>query len=461
MAAKTTLNAKNLEALGAARLAELLIEVSTGSALAKRRLRLELAGAQSPKEAAREVSKRLTTIAAARARVNWRSRKTLVADLDGQLQAIARLAPEYPTEACALTWRLLQIAPSVFRRCEDSSGTVIEVFHRACGLLGEIAAKDRPEALAAEVFDALQENLDGQYDRLIVALAPALGAKGLADLKARVLGLGPVPVPPRADWVAVGPTHVHEIEERARRAVVRMALQDIADVMGDVDAFVAQYGPAHLAMPQIATEIARRLTEAGRVSEALDALDRAAPGDEPWAEARLTALESLGRATEAQAFRLKLFRQSLAPAPLRAYLKKLPDFEDIEAEEQALTHVAAHPDPILALDFLIHWPALPRAAALVLTRRLDGDRYEILTPAAEALADRWPLAATLALRAMIDFTLTAGRSSRYQHAARHLESAAALGPLVADWQGHEPHDAYAAKLRRDHPRKAGFWRALA
>ncbi len=61
MASKTTLNAKNLETLGAERLAELLVEISTGSAMAKRRLRLELAGAQSPKEAGREVAKRLTS----------------------------------------------------------------------------------------------------------------------------------------------------------------------------------------------------------------------------------------------------------------------------------------------------------------------------------------------------------------------------------------------------------------
>ncbi len=40
---KKTLNEANLEALGEARLAHLLIEVSTGSAEIKRRLRLELA----------------------------------------------------------------------------------------------------------------------------------------------------------------------------------------------------------------------------------------------------------------------------------------------------------------------------------------------------------------------------------------------------------------------------------
>jgi hypothetical protein len=55
VAVKTALNAKNLEALGAERLAELLIEISTGNAAAKRRLRLELAGAQSPAELAKEV----------------------------------------------------------------------------------------------------------------------------------------------------------------------------------------------------------------------------------------------------------------------------------------------------------------------------------------------------------------------------------------------------------------------
>ena len=65
MASKSTLNAKNLETLGAERLAELLIEISTGSAVAKRRLRLKLAGAQSPTEAGREVAKRLTSIARA------------------------------------------------------------------------------------------------------------------------------------------------------------------------------------------------------------------------------------------------------------------------------------------------------------------------------------------------------------------------------------------------------------
>ena len=66
MASNKTLNTSNLEALGAARLAELLMEISEGNAAAKRRLRLELAGAQSPAELVKEIRKRLATIGRSR-----------------------------------------------------------------------------------------------------------------------------------------------------------------------------------------------------------------------------------------------------------------------------------------------------------------------------------------------------------------------------------------------------------
>jgi hypothetical protein len=56
---------------------------------------------------------------------------------------------------------------------------------------------------------------------------------------------------------------------------------------------------------------------------------------------------------------------------------------------------------------------LDRAASLVIRRaaELDGDHFEILTPAADALAGRHPLAATLMLRSIIDFALAQSRSA--------------------------------------------------
>jgi len=88
MASKKTLNAKNLEALGTERLAQLLIEISTGDAAAKRKLRLELAGAQSPNEAGRAIVKRLTSIASAKGAITWKKRKGFIDDLQTQRRGI-------------------------------------------------------------------------------------------------------------------------------------------------------------------------------------------------------------------------------------------------------------------------------------------------------------------------------------------------------------------------------------
>ena len=477
MASKSTLNAKNLETLGAERLAELLIEISTGSAVAKRRLRLELAGAQSPKEAGREVAKRLTSIARARSYVNWQNRKPLVTDLESQLRAIKeQIAPADPTEALALAWRFMQVATPLFERCDDSSGIVIGVFHDAFALLGEIAlaAGTPPEALADAALEALRDNGYGQYDGLIAILAPALGTEGLAHLKARIEALSatPVPVPPKGEWEAVGygrggATYAHQMKERSRQSLVRMALKDIADAMGDVDAFIAQYDPATRKVPEIAAEIAARLLAAGRAEDALGFIERAEVDKSRWVPhewqaARLDVLEVIGRGDEAQAFRLECFQRSLDADHLRAYLKRLADFDDVDAEEKAMAYVMDYPVALSALQFLFQWPALNRAALLVQQRfsDLDGDHYEILTPAAEALSARFPLAASLALRAMIDFTLNAGKSSRYQHAARHLAECDALASQIEDFGTVEPHNSYVARLKKEHGKKSGFWTRL-
>ena len=93
MVSKKTLNAENLKSLGARRLADLLIEISTGNAAAKRRLRLELAGEESPAAVAREIRKRLVAIARSRSFVDWQNRQVLVDDLATNAAPSSRRSP--------------------------------------------------------------------------------------------------------------------------------------------------------------------------------------------------------------------------------------------------------------------------------------------------------------------------------------------------------------------------------
>ncbi|MGH7329904.1 MAG: DUF6880 family protein, partial [Polyangiaceae bacterium] len=203
---------------------------------------------------------------------------------------------------------------------------------------------------------------------------------------------------------------------------------------------------------------------AGRAEDALQTIEVAEHRhngwpDFEWEDARIDTLEALGRKDEAQTARWSCFERALSAEQLRAYLKRLPDFDDVEAEERALDHAERYKSLLQALAFLISWPAVERAARLVIRRadELGGDHYEILSPAADALAGKHPLAATLVLRAMIDFALTKVRSSRYRHAARHLMECAGLASSIPDFGAFETHDAYAARLKAEHGRKSGFW----
>jgi hypothetical protein len=89
MAGRASLNAKNLEALGPARLAALLLQHTEGNTAARRALRLALAEQQGPLEMAQEVRKRLAAVERSSSWLDQKRRDALLADLERQRQAIA------------------------------------------------------------------------------------------------------------------------------------------------------------------------------------------------------------------------------------------------------------------------------------------------------------------------------------------------------------------------------------
>ena len=475
MASRTTLNAANLEGLGARRLAELLIEICAGNTAVRRRLRLELAAAESAEEVARVVRDRLATIGRSRASLDWRKRRDLAADLELHRKAIVERVAD-TAEALELMWQLTELANPTLARCDDMDGTLMGVFCAGVENLGAIAfdAATDPRKLADRAFEAAIRNHYGQYNDLVGVLAPALGQEGLERLKQRTIEYSKAPLARPAggrrsttEQQSSGTVDEDEFDKKVRRATARLILQAVADAEGDVDAFIAQHDEGARKVPVFAARIGRRLLAAGRAEEALEALDAAGRGghSDPiwhefdWEDARIDALETLGRRDEAQTMRWRCFELCLSETHLRAYLKRLPDFEDMEAEERALDHALGFEDRLEALSFLLAWPALDRASRLVIerTQDIDGAMHEVLVPAADALAAKYPLAATLVLRAMIEFTLGSGRSKRYDRAARQLTDCSALSSNVGDFGELETHEAFETRLRREHGRKESFW----
>jgi hypothetical protein len=182
-------------------------------------------------------------------------------------------------------------------------------------------------------------------------------------------------------------------------------------------------------------------------------------GDFDWADARIAALEALNETEEAQQIRWACFEASLSDTHLREYLKRLPVFEDLEAEQKAFEYAQKFRGHTRALAFFINWPSLEQASKFVIERAtdFDGNRYDVLTPSADALAGKYPLAATLTLRSKIDFTLIKARSRQYRHAARHLAECESLAARIANFGRFESHTDYLSRLRKQHDRKSSFW----
>lgn len=475
---KTSLTKKNLVPLGAERLADLLLEVTKGSAALQRRVRLELSASQGAAEVMQDVRKRYGSLRRATGRVSWRKRRVLAKELGDILGLIeAHVAPEALDDAFELLWEFLHLAPGIHERTDDSSGHITEVMRSAMAAVKAIAPRlgMGATALAERVFEALQDNGYAAFDGAIVALAEALGPKGLEHLKGLAQAAEAAPLTAaelaRYDFVRDA-TRQAKMAQEARGLTYGIMLQDIADLQNDVDAYMARYSAEQLTYSTIAPDIAARLLAAGRAEEALQVIERARArrqGKEAFFDHEaldagyLACLGALGRGDAAQAFLWDSFCQGLNADHLRKHLKTLPDFDDIEAEDRAMAVAAAHSDFAAALAFFINWPALGHAARLVLARAdaLDGGRYELLTPAAEALdtsADpAAPLAASLLRRAMIGWTLAQGRSKRYGYAAEHLAQCFEADARIEDYAGHPSHTDFLRGLEAAYPRKAGFW----
>jgi hypothetical protein len=468
MPSKKTVTAENLVRLGAERLVDILLELADEQPAIKRRLRLELAGEAGGEIVAAEIIKRITALRSAKSFIDWQRRPDFVRDLDlTRAQISGRVAQTRPDLALDLMWRFMALAEPVINRVDDSNGSVGGVFRAACDDLGLLASKASPDqqALAERVFAAVIKNEYGEFDRLVPVIFPALGAAGVAALRARLLAALPErPAKGRFD---------------SRAAAVRRALQDLADGEGDVEAYIALVPSEDRKRSAVAAEIGRRLLNTGRAEEAVVALEIAAPKNETkrrdldddfyghdwdgpnadWESVYLDALDATGKAEHAQRLRWAAFKERLSVERLRAYLKALPDFEDVLAEERAMEYALGFRSFSTALHFFHAWPEPRRAARLVLARHIeiDGNQYYLLDPAARWLEGADPLAATLLRRSMIDDTLAGAKSKRYRHSARHLAECQSLASLIRDYGPCETHELFVARLRANHGRKSAFW----
>ena len=465
MARPPVLSTDALAALGAGKLARLVMAQAERDDGARRQAEAALAGAAGPEAVATLIDRRLAGLARQRRFMEWNRTRAFARDLEAIVDAVTdELMALAPAMALDRLLRFIATHEAVFERIDDSSGHVQDVYHQAIAAAGEAAQRLPPEEAAllpGRIMDALGESTHGYLVQVAEAVAPHLPPEALAvwdaDLAAAIAARRAEEASrPREGWQGTMTSQWSEMR------------QIIARARGDLDLLLAleDARPPHM---QDTLGMAERLLDAGRTAEALDWARRSGgrPGPlarDPLAPARVAlearVLDALGEGAEAQALRWRCFEAHLDAGILRAHLKGLPDFEDMEAEERALALAADHADADAALSLLVGWPRHDLAARLIVARRhhWSGRDWHTLPRVANELQHEHPLAATILYRALLDDILAGARSKTYGHGARYLSHLTRLAPLADPLrpEGMNDHAGYVAGLEHDHGRKTGF-----
>ena len=412
--------AENLARLGPERLAELLMGEAELRPELKRRLRMELAGGQGPAHLAAELDKRLNSLATSRSRIGWRTRPAFLRELDDlRVQIAERLAGLDRPMARERMWLFLGLARRTGSRVRGRDEELAAVFQAAAANLGALLSDADADASAEALVQLVVADPLGWTERLgaVLDAAPAsLATAALARFAA-----APKAIPGRA-----------------------LLLRKLADAAGDIGAFRASFTDEALSTPGVAAEIARRLLDAGQVEEAGRTLERAGPQRKParlfggrapeidfgWESVLIDYLEAAGRKDEAQAARWASFERTLSTERARAFVSRLPDFEDVEAETRAFALAAAHADFGRGLAFLMEWPALPDAARMIQARpeeiRITPENAELW---AARLRARQPAAANLLLRKTAAQALRRGELATSTRLTQEADSI-----ILEDWE---------------------------
>ncbi len=343
--------AETLAGLGAERLAEILADVAETRVDLKRRLRMELAAQEGPGRLTVEIDKRLAAFETSRGQVTWRQRPAFIRDLDALRDLIvARLAPLDASAATERLWRFMATAPQSYRRYRERNGELEAVFDRTAGDLGDLLDQASVGPASAALVEAVTANPLGWrawLPALLQHTSQALAEDALRSISER---RGATP-----GWITL--------------------VRQLADAAGNVDAYAATYEQGAAEAPHVAVALARRFLAAGRIPEAGEVLGRAAPKpdrkrgvaepDADWESLWIDFLDAAGRAEEAQAVRWASFERTLSAERARAYITRLADFDDVEAEARAFAIAADHADVGAGLRFLMEWPSLVEAARML------------------------------------------------------------------------------------------------
>ena len=366
-------------------------------------------------------------------------------------EGIEKLISEAPDLAIKLCQRLIEIDGRICDRVDDSNGFLLICYATTYSLLDRafIAANSDSDTVGRYFYEVYSQDEYGLRGYLLANTKQSLRAG--------------------ADKVLETLLQDRPLEEYA----TLHALKIIADVRGDVDAYIAliKQDEQRLARPlsdQSICEIATRLNAAFRSEEAihwLNKIGKSSHYDSKKTSLLIEAYQLEGKDSQAREILWQRFESYLQAEDYLAYLKHTTESERDTAQAKAVALAKKHTHLSGTLAFLADIQQWDEVNALILEHAkadtLNGADYSQYRKLSTSLAKQGRgLAATLLRRALVADVLQRAKSQYYHYAVSDLKKANDFAQTVNDWQGFATHDTFMQTLQTQHARKSAFWSKL-
>lgn len=380
---------------------------------------------------------------------DWRETSGFAAELEMLLRDLKTAEPE-PLTGLKCVAGFFKLDESILSRCDDSDGTVGQVFqYDARELLIEFATACRDtEAVLDSVIQLADQDEFGVRQSVFDHIGECLPEPAVRQLIETFQR--------KAD------ARKDVYKKRHFLNIIESLAEQICDARLFEETRIASWGELSTAAY---IDIARVYLAAGDIATARDRLEKIADND------RLKSFECdilwkkiyqmTGETDQLVRLLNRAFQSSRSVATFNALLDVIGHDrrDDIVVREIPLIFNAKTLENT-DLAFLLDTGRTDDAERYLLERAgdLNGDLYYTLRPIAETFeaADKY-LAATLIYRCLLVSILERGYAKAYPHGVRYLENLDALSRHINDWAPFESHQAFKDRIGVDHKRKRSFW----
>lgn len=403
----------------------------------------------TPKENVQRFKQKLSGLKRRKRSISWRESAAFARELEMLMQDL-KSGVDDPLTGIELVAAFYQADNTIFEMCDDSSGTIGDVFrYDAKELFVDYASRCEEKSKIVDIILKInQKDNYGIRDTLIDCAGECLPEDAIRTM----IGILQKWADKEKDAYGKG-HHLMLIESLARQ---------IKDAKLFEKTRIASWGKLSTAG---LIDIARVYLESGDVETAHSWLKKISKGETFQAYERDTLLEEIyhkqGDAEKLTELLYQKFKSYHSTDTLQALLEVIghDKREDVISDETG--HILKT-DKLQESDaeFLISIGKIDEAEAYLLKRadQLDGNYYGSLLSLAEAMeaADRH-LVTSLVYRSLLISILERGYTKAYPHGIGYLKKLDKLAINVADWKAFTHHETFKAQIIEAHGRKRSFW----